>query len=84
VVLAIFGVFYYLENFIFKKRFASSISSLDNKIIGLIWVRNIIFVLNFIPLIQLIGWLGISVLGAPLLVIYIILIIRRRDVAQSN
>jgi hypothetical protein len=54
-VLAAFVFFYYLENFVFRKRFAGTTSHLDKWILRVIILRNIIFVLNFIPFIQLIG-----------------------------
>ena len=60
-VLAIFAIFFYLENFIFCKRFAGTQSSLDKWISAIVVIRNIIFLLNFIPLIQL---LGVLLLGS--------------------
>lgn len=54
-VLAVFAVFFCLENFIFRKRFANTKSVLDPWILGIIVVRNLIFLLNFIPLIQILG-----------------------------
>lgn len=54
-ILAMFAVFYCLENFVFSKRFANTTSSLDKWISMVIVIRNLIFILNFIPLIQLLG-----------------------------
>jgi hypothetical protein len=54
-VLAIFTVFFYLENFIFRKKFTNTTSPLDKWISMIIVVRNLIFILNFIPFIQLLG-----------------------------
>ncbi|MSU54477.1 MAG: hypothetical protein EXS48_01375 [Candidatus Staskawiczbacteria bacterium] len=59
-VLAVFAVFVYLENFIFSKKFAGTTSALDKWITIIICIRNVIFVLNFIPLIQL---LGLAIIG---------------------
>lgn len=59
-VLAIFVIFFCLENFVFRKKFANTTSSLDKWITTIVVIRNIVFLLNFIPLIQL---LGVSLLG---------------------
>lgn len=63
VVLGIFAVFFYLENYVFSKKFADTKSALDPWISAIIVARNIIFVLNFIPLIQI---LGLALLGGVL------------------
>lgn len=54
-VLAVFAIFYCLENFVFQKRFANTTSNLDIWISPIIVLRNIVFLLNFVPLIQMIG-----------------------------
>ena len=59
-ILAVFALFYYLENFVFHKKFADSTSPLDKWISVIIVARNLIFLLNFVPVIQL---LGIALLG---------------------
>ncbi len=55
VVLGVFAVFFYLENYVFSKRFANTKSALDPWISAIIVARNVIFVLNFVPLIQILG-----------------------------
>jgi len=65
-VLAVFALFYCLENFVFRKRFANTTSSLDKWISMIIVIRNLIFLLNFIPFIQL---LGFALLGGFLAII---------------
>lgn len=66
VVLGIFAIFFYLENYVFSKKFASTKSALDPWISGIIVARNLIFLLNFIPLIQV---LGMMLLGGFLAII---------------
>lgn len=65
-VLAAFAIFYCLENFVFRKKFANTTSALDKWISLIIVLRNIVFLLNFIPLIQL---LGLALLGGFLSII---------------
>lgn len=65
-ILAVFVVFFCLENFVFSKKFANTTSSVDKWISMIIAIRNLIFVLNFIPLIQL---LGLALLGGFLAII---------------
>ncbi len=77
VVLAGYVVFFLLETFVFRKKFGTSASSLDNGIVTVIVLRNILFLLNFIPFIQLLGLAGLPTVGLILLIIYIILIVRR-------
>lgn len=59
-VLVLFVIFYYLENLVFRKRFSNTSSHLDKWILSVVVLRNIVFLLNFIPLIQL---LGLGLLG---------------------
>ena len=65
-VFAVFAVFFCLENFIFRKKFANTTSSLDKWISMIIVIRNLVFLLNFIPFIQL---LGLAFLGSFLTII---------------
>lgn len=65
-VFAVFIVFFCLENFVFRKKFANTTSSLDKWISMIIVIRNLIFLLNFIPFIQL---LGLALLGGFLAII---------------
>jgi hypothetical protein len=65
-VLAAFVIFYCLENFVFRKRFFGTTSRLDKWISLIIVLRNIIFLLNFVPLIQL---LGLALLGGFLSIV---------------
>ena len=80
-VLGIFGIFFYLENFSFKKRFENSRSTLDTWISVAIVIRNIAFVLNFIPYIQLLGGVSLVVGGIPYLIIYSVLLNKRSKVS---
>src|SRR3989344_1875320 len=59
-VLAVFAIFFYLENFVFRRKFANTTSVLDKWISIIIVLRNIVFILNFIPVIQL---LGLAIIG---------------------
>jgi len=84
-VMGVFLVFFFLENFFFSKKFANSKSALDPWISVIIVVRNLIFLLNFIPLIQLLGLMLLPYVFAPVcLVLYIILIICRLVVAKKS
>jgi hypothetical protein len=80
VVLVIFGVFFYRENRILNKRFAHSRSTLDAWITTLVVIRNIVFVLNFIPLIQIGGAAALVFGGIPYLIIYSILLSKRSKI----
>ena len=54
-VLGIFAIFFFLENHVFSKRFGDTKSALDKWIAIIIALRNLVFILNFIPLIQVFG-----------------------------
>ncbi len=54
-VFAVWLVFYFLENFLFKKKFKDSNAGVDKAIFFLIVLRNLVALLNFIPFIQLLG-----------------------------
>ncbi|MEK7658632.1 MAG: hypothetical protein AAB352_02085 [Patescibacteria group bacterium] len=82
-VLALFAFFFYFENFIFNRKFANSTSSLDGVIMAIIVLRNILFLLNFIPLIQLLGLAGIVFVGWIIGLIYLGLIIARFSAVKS-
>lgn len=55
IVFGIFTVFFCLENYVFSKKFSDTKSALDPWISGIIVLRNLIFLLNFIPVIQILG-----------------------------
>lgn len=59
-VFAAFAVFFCLENFVFRNRFAGTTSALDKWIYSIIILRNSVFLLNFIPFIQILGLILIS------------------------
>lgn len=85
VVFGIFGVFYYLENRVFRKKYSHSASKKDTWIAVLIVLRNIVFILNYIPFIQLLGLAGLAFMGIPFIVIYgLLLQYRSREPAQPN
>lgn len=74
LVFGIFVIFFRLENYSYKNKFAYTKSALDPWILTLVIFRNCIFFLNFIPLIQVLGvYVGITV-GVPYLIVYLILI----------
>lgn len=80
VVLGIFGFFYYRENRVLNKRFANSSSTLDKWIVTLVVIRNIVFVLNFIPFIQIGGAIALVFGGIPYLIAYFILLSKRSKI----
>jgi hypothetical protein len=55
IVFVIFAIFFCLENYIFSKKFSDTKSHLDPWISGIIVARNLIFLLNFVPFIQILG-----------------------------
>lgn len=76
-VLGIFSVFLYRENRVLNKRFASSSSTLDKWLVTLVVIRDIVFVLNFIPFIQILGGAALVFGGIPYLAVYFILLSKR-------
>ena len=72
-VLVIFLCFYYFENTYSSKKLSSTQSPLDSWIFALIMLRNIVFVLNLIRLIQLIGMMALAFFGIPYLIGYALL-----------
>lgn len=82
-VFAAFVVFFLLENFVYPKHFATTTTNLDI-VIGLLnSARNITFILNFIPFIQLIGLFIVVAAGIPFVILYIILISIRFKIAHT-
>ncbi len=73
-VLSVFIFFFFLENYVLAKKFENTASNLDSSLAGLIMLRNFIFILNFIPFIQLLGLMLIVPFGIGLVVVYPILI----------
>lgn len=70
IPLVIFGIFYRYENNKLSNQFGSTRSGTDPWFLILIVIRNIVFGLNFVPFIQIIG-AGALVLGIiPYLLIY--------------
>ena len=69
-VMVLCTVFYYLENYVFAPRFAKTRARLDTFIFGLIAFRNLVFFLNVIPVIQVIGMWTIVFAGIPWLLAY--------------
>ncbi|GEM_PF-1897752 len=76
-VLAVFAVFFCLENFVFRKKFTDNTSNLDKGIFVVVVIRNLIFLLNFIPFIQILGFVAIMNAGWIIGLIYLGLIIVR-------
>ncbi|KKQ58130.1 MAG: hypothetical protein UU52_C0014G0009 [Candidatus Levybacteria bacterium GW2011_GWB1_41_21] len=84
VVLGIFGIFYYIENRIFKKKLETTLSKKDKWISLLIILRNLVFLLNFIPYIQILGGLALIFGGIPYLIIYFFLLRYRRKETYAS
>lgn len=84
VVLGIFGVFYYIENYVFKKKYSNSQSKLDAWISVLAVLRNLVFVLNFIPFIQILGGVALVFGGIPYLILYGILLSFRSKATHAS
>ena len=82
-VLSLAMVFFALEMFVYKRRFITTASSLDTGIFVVIILRNIIFLLNFIPYIQLIGLVALPTAGIILFIMYVIFVIRRAAGVKS-
>ena len=57
IVFGVFTVFFSFENYVFSKKFSSTRSALDPWISLVIVLRNLVFVLNFVPVIQVLGML---------------------------
>ena len=77
-VFASFGVFYYLENYKFGKKLAvRGQSSLDVWIFVTVVLRNTLLLLNFIPVIQVLGFSLLPTAGLGLLLAYITLVVLR-------
>jgi len=76
-VLGVFVFFLLLENYVLSKKFSNTRSALDQWILGLIVARNLIFLLNFIPLIQLLGMMLNIYAAAPFFIVYTILVFYR-------
>lgn len=83
-VQAVFIVFFVIENFVFKKRFSSTRSKQDTWITALVFPRNVLFILNAIPLIQLLGAVILLVAALPYLIIYSIIIHSRLKGARAS
>ncbi len=77
VVISIFARFFYFENYVFKKRFLLSSSKLDRWFFGLVILRNLVFLLNFIPVIQIGGGISLVFGGIPYIIIYYIILRKR-------
>ncbi len=76
-VFAAFLLFFALETFIFRKKFSTTSSGADSSILIVIVLRNLLFLLNFIPFVQVIGLLGLPTVGLILLIVYCVYIARR-------
>lgn len=73
-VIGIFGIFYYLENEVLPEKFSKTTTSVDPYLYIVINLRNIIFVLNCVPFIQLLGLAALVFAGIPLLMVYSLLV----------
>ena len=77
VPLVIFVSFYLYENKKLSVRFLNTKSKADPWILALIIIRNIVFILNFIPFIQIAGAMALVSGGIPYLIIYSLLLKKR-------
>lgn len=75
-VFGTFMVFFILENALLCRKF-TDYQDIDYVILVLIVVRNLIYLLNFIPLIQLVGILIAYTFGIVIVILYITLIVLR-------
>lgn len=85
IMLAVFSVYlvlFFLENFSFKKRFAASKSRLDSWFILIVVIRNLLVIGSSTPLIHLIVWFMGWVLIIPLMLIYLLMILKRFKVVS--
>ncbi len=84
-VLGVFFIFYKLEKNKYIPKFRQQRQSrLDKWIASFVFVRNIIFILNFIPFIQLLGLATLFWGGLPMLIFYIIVIKMRNNESLEN
>ena len=83
VVMLIFWRLYLYENRILKKRFKSSKSKLDRWILVMVVIRNVVFILNVIPFIQLFGGAALIYGGIPYIIIYYLLLRARNKSVAS-
>ncbi|MDP3989352.1 MAG: hypothetical protein Q8P93_03905 [bacterium] len=70
VVLAIFIAFFLYENRTLKRKFANSDSRLDSWFVRLVILRNLVFLLSVIPVIQIGGTAAMVFGGIPYIIIY--------------
>lgn len=82
-VFAIFLTFFFYEHKILKNKLASSTSALDNWLIALVVIRDIVFILNFIPFVQILGGFLLVFGGVPYLIAYIWIVWARLRSAQK-
>lgn len=80
--LVVFCVFYFLENRVFSKEMGRTASKLDIGVLMLVIMRNIVFILCLIPVIQLLGLAATFFLGIPFVVGYTVLISLRSKKAK--
>lgn len=83
VVMLIFWGFYRYENTTLKDRYANSSSKLDPWFIALVALRNLVFILNFIPVIQLLGGAALIYGGIPYLIVYYLMVRSRNKLVVA-
>ena len=83
VVMLIFVAFYYYENYKLAVKFETSTSKLDPWILALVALRNVVFVLNFVPVIQILGGMALIFGGVPYLIVYYFVIKARHKSVAS-
>lgn len=73
-VIAVLWAFVHYENKVLSPRYMHSVSKLDKWISTLIGLRNMVFFLNLIPGIQILGFMLLVWGGIPYLLIYFLII----------
>jgi hypothetical protein len=73
-VIYVLGGINYFENSVLVKKYSNSTSTLDTWFVTLTTLRNIVFILNVIPLIQILGIIALVFGGIPYLIVYYFMI----------
>ena len=83
-VIIILGRFNYIESSSLSKKYSHSTSKMDPWFIVVSVIRNIVFVLNVIPFIQIFGIVALVLGTVPYLLIYLIMIYMRNKSISSS
>jgi hypothetical protein len=83
VVIVVLGSINYFESSLLAKKYSHSTSKLDTWFVTLTILRNIVFILNVIPFIQILGMISLVFGGIPYLITYYFMI-RARNKSVIN